>query len=141
MCPFSGSSNPRLKTEAGREPGLVFLPWQSVSVCFHYRSQLQFKLKVVDLSDQWPKLNSSLLSHADTTFHNHFLRSGRVTSGPSLTELSPLLVFVCHRAAQRTFPFSTWDSAKTEQESVDGADPCGTNDNGHLLHHFMGFVL
>lgn len=62
-------------------------------------------------------------------------------SGPSLTELSPLLVFICHRDAQRTFPFSTWDSAKTEQEFVDGADPCGTTDNGHLLYHFMGFVL
>lgn len=90
MGPFSCSSNPRIKTEAGKEPGPVFAVCPgslSVSVCFHYRSQLQIKLKVVDLSDQWPKLNSSLLSHADTTFHNHFLRSGRVTSGPSLTEL------------------------------------------------------
>lgn len=59
-----------------------------------------------------------------------------VTSGPSLTQLP--FDSLNHRAAQRTFPFSTWDSAKADQEFVDGTDPRDTTDNGPFITSFYG---
>lgn len=108
-----------------------------MSVCFHYRSQLQFKLKVVDLSDQWPKLNAHC-SVIQTPFTITFLglEMRPVTSGPSLTQLP--FDSLNHRAAQTTFPFSTWDSAKADQEFVDDADPCDTTDNGPFITSLYG---